>query len=306
MKQKEAQAGVFDKVKGFFSQSKPASKTAPKTESKPASKGKKQELPYGKVFIASAVILLIGAVVAGVLLSNREKEEDANNSAGGGGGGDLEPDPDVTLPPGSIIKNKTCYSAPNETQLAEGCKDLPVKGFPFQYIRRSCAGVNDEDDFTSETCSFSECDRASGGLRTNTDEIRCDDVPAPQRVTCDGSFTDECTCTTGCADGWQDGSTSRRLCLKDDATVNFGAAKGVNEQDCPFLYCYQWSNMDQDWAGLSRQDCSKICIPELYLNYETLVDNTTVEDQLDVLGGFRYGCNITPDETSDPPSDPPS
>lgn len=265
---------------------------------------KKPKIPYTQVAIAVAVIVIVSAGVLGYLL-NREKKEDSTSGGGDGGGGFVPPTnaPVVTLPPGSIIKNKTCYSAPNVEQLAEGCKDLPVKGFPFQYIRRTC-GTDKSSEFTSETCSFSDCDPASGGLRTDTDENRCDDVPGPQRVTCDTLFVDECICSTGCYDGWQDGTTPRRLCLKPGTNVQYGAAKGTDEMDCPHLFCYKWSNDNQDWTGLTRAECSKICIPELYLNYETLQDNTTVEDQLAVLGGFRYGCNITP-ATEPPSTEPP-
>ena len=276
---------------------------------------KPRKLPVVPIAIASMVIIIGGAAAAAALLNRDKKKDDTVSGGGGSGGGDgggfVPPTdaPVVTLPPGSIIKNKTCYSSPNVEQLAEGCKDLPVKGFPFQYIRRTC-GADKSSEFTSETCSFSDCDPSSGGLRTDTDQTPCDDVPAPQRVTCDITGFDECICSTGCYDGWQAGTPPRRLCLSPGSNVQFGAAKGTDEMDCPFLFCYRWSNDLQDWTGLSRTDCSKICIPELYLNYETLQDNTTVEDQLATLGGFRYTCTTggagAQPPTTEAPTDTPA
>lgn len=274
---------------------------------KTKTKTKKGELPYLPIFIASSIVVIGGAITAAVLLSRKQTKSDPPPIVGGGGGdggGIVDPTdpPEVTLPPGSIVVNKTCYSAPNTEQLAEGCKELPVKGFPFQYVRRTCTpGPN---EFTGEGCWFSDCANYTGGLRTNTDEQRYQDVPAPQRVTCYIAGLDECACSTGCADGWNEGGTNDRLCLKPDATVQYGAAKGVNEMDCPYLFCYQWDNNQQDWVGVSRQNCSKICIPELYLNYETLGDNITVEEQLSTLGGFRfpnYTLESQQPETTAPP-----
>lgn len=265
--------------------------------SKTDSKKKKKELPYLPIFLGTAVVVIGGAVAAALLLTGKDEDNKAGGGGGGGGGdggGFVPPTdpPEVTVPPGSIIVNKTCYSAPNTEQLAEGCKELPVKGFPFQYIRRTCT-EGSTSELTSETCSFSDCDPISGGLRTNTDGAQYQDVPAPQRVTCNtGAFPDACYCSAGCADACNDLSTPRRLCLRPGTNVQYGAAKGTDEMDCPFLFCYRWSNDQQDWVGLTREECSKVCIPELYLNFQNLGDNITVEEQLDTLGGLRYNYSL--------------
>ena len=156
---------------------------------------------------------------------------------------------------------------------------IPCPTTPGSYETSKICQINR----TPSNCEINNCPIYLGGYNTDilgNEVVSLTNLNAPSRSKCD---IGKCICKPGfCIHPKFD------LCVSSDRLkkVNYGVAKGLIEWTCPYELCNYFDENTNEWKTISNSDFSKLCLPELYVNFESIPNDVDEETQIEILDSF--------------------
>jgi hypothetical protein len=198
----------------------------------------------------------------------------------------VERKPYVREAPGPKAEGFTCNTT--DTDESQIRTTLPCVTTPGSAALSGICDTDSQDLMYGRNalgiCEITNCPIFGGGYDTSISGVKVPSLEVlqtPARLVCD---TGVCKCDTGyCI------HPEYNLCMSSDltTTVDYGFAKGLFEWQCPYVLCNRWNEEESKWDKITDSECSKLCLPELYVGFESIDPTKSLKYQIEKLDTYR-------------------